>query len=74
MPTIHTILEKEQASWGGHGLPMNDQRIPNVLLYGKLADGNCKVGRPRFRFKDSCKTILKSSETPLEALEALALN
>ena len=30
------------------------------LLYGELADGSRPVGRPKLRFKDNCKNILKT--------------
>ena len=74
MPSIHTLLEKVQATWAGHILCMNYQRILKVLLFGELAEGKFKVGRPNLRFKDSLKTTLKSLDIPVEAWEDLAFN
>ncbi len=53
MPSIHTLIEKAQARWAGHILRMNDQCLPKVLLYGELAQGKRRVGRPKLRYKDS---------------------
>ena len=34
---------------------MGPERIPKALLYGELAEGERKRGRPCLRFKDVCK-------------------
>ena len=38
---------------------MNDDRPVKELLYCELAHGSRKVGRPKLRFKDTCKNALR---------------
>ena len=49
--------------WLGHVCRMDDNRPQKQLLYGELASGCRPVGRPKLRFKDSCKSILKSGQS-----------
>ena len=39
---------------------MEDNRTCKRLLYGELADGSRPIGRPKLRFKDNCKSFLKT--------------
>ena len=41
---------------------MDDTRAPKKLMYGELARGSRPVGRPKLRFKDTCKNALKCGE------------
>jgi len=37
-------------------------RAPKQLMYGELARGSRPVGRPKLRFKDTCKNALKCED------------
>ena len=55
LPTIFTLLSQRRLRWLGHVRRMKDGRIPKDLLYGELSEGLRPRGRPRLRFKDTCK-------------------
>ena len=57
--SIEVMLLKAQLRWSGHVIRMEDHRIPRQLLFGELAQGQRKQGRPRKRYKDSLKDNLK---------------
>ena len=38
---------------------MEDNRPVKSLFYGELTEGTRPVGRPKFRYKDTCKSALK---------------
>ena len=60
MPSIHTILQKNQIRRTGDVLRMADSRIAKQLMYGKLTDGaRSKVGQ-RKQYKDPLKCSLKT--------------
>ena len=70
--SIESILKKRQFQWAGHIVRMDDERLPKILLYGELQQGNRMVGRPRKRYKDSLKDALKSCNVPLQSWETRA--
>ena len=39
---------------------LDDDRPVKALMYGKLDKGTRPVGRPKLRYKDTCKSVLKS--------------
>ena len=41
---------------------MEDTRAPKQLMYGELARGSRPVGRPKLRFKETCKNALKCGD------------
>ena len=51
---------------------MDDGRIPKDLLYGELSSGSRPRGRPRLRFKDTCKRDLKSAGISSQSWETTA--
>ena len=51
---------------------MEDDRLPNQILYEKLASGLRKVGGQKKRYKDHVKTVLTKFETPPDMLETYA--
>ena len=72
MPGIETIIMKAQLRWCGHVRRMHDSRLPKALLYGELATGARKIGRPRLRYKDTIK--YKVNRCKLQDWERTALN
>ena len=55
MLSMHSILSDRRLQWLGHVHRMGPERIPRALLYGELATGVRKRGRPCLRYKDICK-------------------
>ena len=60
--------------WTGHGIKMEDHRIPKKLLFGVLEQGHRKQGRPCKRYKDTVKVGLKWYNIPPTELVATALD
>ena len=48
---------------------MGKRRIPKDLIYGELEKGTLKTGCPLLRFKDVCKTDMKSAAIDIESWE-----
>ena len=57
-----TMLIRSRLRWLGHICRMDDTRAPKQLMYGELARGSRPVGRPKLRFRDTCKNALKCWE------------
>ena len=57
--SISSILCKRRLRWLGHVHRMDDQRLPKQLLYSELTSGSRNRGRPKLRYKDTCKRDLK---------------
>ena len=72
LPTIFTLLSQRRLRWLGHVRRMEDGRIPKDLLYGDLSEGSRPRGRPRLRFKDTCKRDLKSARIEVQSWEDMA--
>ena len=51
IPSIFTLLQRNQARSAAHICRMSDERIPKQLLYGQLASGKRYVGGQKKRFK-----------------------
>ena len=58
LPSIHTLLIKNQARWAGHVARMTNERLPKQLFYGELSQGKRAVGGQKKRFRDSLKKNL----------------
>ena len=58
LPSIQALLGRRRLRWLGHLHRMDKKRIPRQLLYGELANGQRKRGRPQLRFKDICKSTM----------------
>lgn len=56
---IEIILTRNRLRWFGHVARMNDDRPVKSLMYGELDKGSRSVGRPKLRYKDTCKSVLK---------------
>ena len=57
--SMHLMLTQRRLRWLGHVHRMEDGRIPKDMLYGQLASGHRRTGRPMLRYKDVCKRDLK---------------
>ena len=51
---------------------MSSERIPRALLYGELATGMRKRGRPCLRFKDVCKKDMSLVQVDHKTWETIA--
>ena len=72
MPSMYAILAQRRLRWIGHVRRMEDGRIPKDLLYGEMAIGSRKRGRPALRYKDVCKQDLKNCDINIAAWTTLA--
>ena len=52
-------LERTRGRWLGHVCRMEEDRPVKELLYCELAHGSRPVGRPKLRFKGTCKRALR---------------
>ena len=59
--SMFSILSERRLRWLGHVKRMSPGRIPKDLLYGELALGKRKTGRPCLRFKDVCQRDMKAA-------------
>ena len=50
MPSITTIIAKQQLRWTGHVICMPNNRLPKQILYSQLK-GKRVPGGPKKRFK-----------------------
>ena len=51
---------------------MEDSRIPKMLLYGQLKEGQRNQGRPFKRYKDTLKANLRSCNIDVASWEDIA--
>jgi len=62
---------QRQLRWLGHVIRMPSNRLPRRLLYGELL-GQRPVGRPKLRYSDHMKSVLRQCNIPVSDLEQLA--
>ncbi|PFX27732.1 hypothetical protein AWC38_SpisGene7556 [Stylophora pistillata] len=60
IPSIEATILKHQLRWGGHVSPMEDHRLPKIVMYGELSTGHRVRGAPKKRFKGSLKKSLST--------------
>ena len=70
--TMYAMLSERRLRWLGHVSRMEKGRIPKDLLYGQLECDARSVGRPKLRFKDSCKRDMISSHIDDDTWETTA--
>ena len=74
LPSIHTILGKNQLRWSGHVSRMEDYRLPKRLFYGELSAGKRSVGGQYKRYKDTLKVTMKNFQIDPDNWEQAALD
>jgi hypothetical protein len=57
---VEALITKNQLSWTGHTIRMDDRRLPKQVLYGELAVGNRRKGAPKKRYKDTVNIIIRN--------------
>ena len=74
MHSMYYLLTERRLRWLGHTCRMPDGRIPKDILFGELAQGNRKRGRPHLRFKDVCKRDMKAGNMDIKGFEVKTEN
>ena len=74
MEDIEILLVRSRLRWLGHVSRMEDDRPVKSLLYGELTEGTRPVGRPKLRYKDTCKSALKCGGNALGQWKAKVEN
>ena len=74
VPSIFSLLSQRRLRWLGHVYRMDAKRIPRNMLYGQLATGSRRTGRPLLRFKDACKRDMRGCPINTDGWEQLASN
>ena len=69
LPSMFTLLRQRRLRWLGHVHRMPDGRIPKDLLYGELATGSRRTGRPQLRYRDVVKRDMKAVDIDTETWE-----
>ena len=64
LPSIESILLKQQLRWAGHVARMEDPRMPKAVLFGELKAGKRNRGAPKKRYKDQLKKQLSLADIP----------
>ena len=72
MLSMRSILRERRLRWLGHVHRMGSKRIPKSLLFGELATGLRKRGRPCLRYKDVCKRDMLQANIDPKTWESLA--
>ena len=70
--SMFSLLSQRRLRWLGHTHRMDGYRVPRNLLYGQLATGSRRPGRPILRFRDVCKRDMKSCNIDPESWELMA--
>ena len=68
------ILIVRNLRWLGHVHRMDNDRLPQQLVYSQLKDGKRNQGRPRLRFKDVAKRNMKWRDINTSSWQTLARN
>ena len=64
LPSIESIVLKQQLRWAGHVARMEDSRIPKAVLFGELKAGKRNRGAPKKRYKDQLNNQLSLAKIP----------
>ena len=69
VPSMYSRLSQLRLRWLGRVRRIEDGRILKDVLYGQLASGSKRVGRPAFLFKDTCKRDMKACKIDIDTWE-----
>jgi len=69
---IVAFLLTAQLRWSGRVSRMSDMRLPKIIFYGQLAQGDRSHGGQHKRYKDVLKTTLTSCNIEPKEFESLA--
>ena len=72
VPSMYSLLSQRRLRWLGHVRRMEDGRILKDVLYGQLASGNRRVGRPALHFKDRWRCDMKACKLDTDTWEDAA--
>ena len=64
LPSIDSILLKQQLRWAERVARMEDSRMPKAVLFGELKAGKRNCGAPKKRYKDQLKKQLSLADIP----------
>jgi len=67
----HLVLQR-QLHWLGHVIHMPSNQLSRCLLYSELLIGQRPVGRPKLRFSDHIKSVLRKCDISEADLEQFA--
>jgi len=70
-PSQFLTISSRRFRWMGHVKRMPDNCMPKQVLYGKLLSGLRPRGRPKLRYKDTCKSAMSDFMIDPNALEGL---
>ena len=70
--SIKAMILKSRLCWVGHAIRLEDNRLPKKLMFGELASGKRKQGRPLKRVKDCVKASISHVEITPKELEPRA--
>ena len=70
--STEAMILKSRLRWVGHVIRMEDNRLQKQQMFGELASGKRKQGRPLKRFKDCVKASISHAEITPKELESLA--
>ena len=73
-PNMESLIVAQQLRWAGHVVRMGDERIPKQLFYGELDRGKRPRHKPRKRYKDNLKSVLKDTGIDFNNWEEIALD
>jgi len=74
LPSLESILLKQQLRWAGHVARMEDARLPKSVFFGELKKGSRSVGAPKKRYKDQLKKQLSLASIQHQTWQQLATN
>ena len=72
LPSMFTLLRQRRLRWLCHVHRKPNGRIPKGLLYGELATGSRRTGRPQPRYRDVVKHDMKAVSIDTETWGNLA--
>ena len=70
--SLQSMIDSASLRWTGHVVRMKDDRIPKVLLYGRLASGRSRGGNHK-TYLNNVKTTLKTCGIDCSRLEELSM-